>query len=345
MKVLIIQTAFVGDVVLSTPLFQAARTRLGAGRIGAVVRPETADLLRNNRNVDDIVLYDKKGRQKGPVELLRLARRLREASYDAALIPHRSFRSALLGYLAGVPIRVGFDRSAGRRLMTDRVPFPAAHEVERNLFLLAPWSVDTAGFRPALYPDDADREAGDLLMRESGIQATDRILGIGAGSVWATKRWPPERFAALIRRIAYEYGYRVVLFGGEEDRPLCSDIAQASGTDPLNAAGRLSLLQSAALAAHCTAFVSNDTGMGHVAAAMGTPVIAIFGPTVPAFGFTPHGVGHRVVERALACRPCSSHGGDRCPIGTHDCMRSITVEQVLNTVSVRLGESESPVNN
>ena len=345
MKVLIIQTAFVGDVVLSTPLFQAARTRLGAGRIGAVVRPETADLLRNNRNVDDIVIYDKKGRQKGPVELLRLARRLREASYDAALIPHRSFRSALLGYLAGVPIRVGFDRSAGRRLMTDRVPFPAAHEVERNLSLLAPWPVDTAGFRPVLYPDDADRDAGDLLMRESGIQATDRILGIGAGSVWATKRWPPERFAALIRRIADEYGYRVVLFGGEEDRPLCSDIAQASGTDPLNAAGRLSLLQSAALAARCTAFVSNDTGMGHVAAAMGTPVIAIFGPTVPAFGFTPHGVGHRVVERALACRPCSSHGGDRCPIGTHDCMRSITVDQVMNTVSVRLGESETPVNN
>ena len=345
MKVLIIQTAFVGDVVLSTPLFQAARTRLGAGRIGAVVRPETADLLRNNRNVDDIVLYDKKGRQKGPVELLRLARRLREASYDAALIPHRSFRSALLGYLAGVPIRVGFDRSAGRRLMTDRVPFPAAHEVERNLFLLAPWSVDTAGFRPALYPDDADREAGDLLMRESGIQATDRILGISAGSVWATKRWPPERFAALIRRIADEYDYRIVLFGGEDDRPLCSDIAQASGTDPLNAAGHLSLLQSAALAARCTAFVSNDTGMGHVAAAMGTPVIVIFGPTVPAFGFTPHGEGHRVVERALACRPCSSHGGDRCPIGTHDCMRSITVDQVMNTVSVRLGESETPVNN
>ena len=345
MKVLVIQTAFVGDVVLSTPLFEAARTQLGAGCIGAVVRPETADLLRNNPNVDDIVVYDKKGREKGPVKLMRLASRLRDASYDASLIPHRSFRSALLGYLAGVPIRVGFDRSAGRRLMTDRVPYPAAHEVERNLSLLAPWSVDSAGFRPALYPDDADREAGDLLMRESDIEATDRILGIGAGSVWATKRWPPERFAALIRRIADEYGYRVVLFGGEEDRPLCSGIAQASGTDPLNAAGRLSLLQSAALAARCTAFVSNDTGMGHVAAAMGTPVIVIFGPTVPAFGFTPYGEGHRIVERTLGCRPCSSHGGNRCPIGTHDCMREITVDQVMNTVSVRLGESETPVNN
>ena len=345
MKVLIIQTAFVGDVVLSTPLFEAARTRLGAGRIGAVVRPETGGLLHNNPHVDDIEIYDKNGRQKGPVELMRLASRLRKASYDTALIPHRSFRSAVLARLAGIPVRVGFDRSAGRRLMTDRVPYPAAHEVERNLSLLAPWPVDTAGLRPTLYPDDADRVAVDLLMQESSAEATDRILGIGAGSVWATKRWPPERFAALIRRIAEEHDYRAVLFGSVEDRPLCCDIAQASGTDPLNAAGRLSLLQSAALAARCTAFVSNDTGMGHVAAAMGTPVVAIFGPTVPAFGFTPHGEGHRVVERTLACRPCSSHGGNRCPIGTHDCMRDITVDQVMNTVSVRLGESETPVNN
>ncbi len=342
LNLLVLQTAFVGDVVLATPLFEAARTRLGADRIGAVVRPETADLLRNNPHIDEIFEYDKKNRQKGPVQLLRMARKLRDATYDAALIPHRSFRSALLVRLAGIPVRVGFDRSAGRWLMTEQVTYEDIHEVERNLSLLAPWSVNAAGFRPALYPDDADRAAGDLLLREAGIEATDTILGFGAGSVWATKRWPADRFAALIRRIADEHGYRVVLFGGAEDRSLSDSIAGMSGAGPPNASGRLSLLQSAALAARCTLFVSNDTGMGHVAAAMGTPVIAIFGPTVPAFGFAPHGEGHRIVERALECRPCSSHGGNRCPIGTHDCMRDITVDQVMKTVSVRLGESETP---
>ena len=113
----------------------------------------------------------------------------------------------------------------------------------------------------------------------------------------------------------------------------------------MNAAGRLSLLQSAALAARCASFVSNDTGMGHVAAAMGTPVVAIFGPTVPAFGFKPHGADHQIVETSLSCRPCSSHGGNKCPIGTHDCMRNISVNQVMNTVTVLLGKSESSVNN
>ena len=343
MSVLVIQTAFVGDVVLSTPLFEAARTRLGAGRVGAVVRPGTADLLRNNPHIDDIVIYDKKGGQKGPLELFRLAGRLRDASYDAAVIPHRSFRSALLGYLAGIPVRVGFDRSAGKLLLTERVSYRSVHEVERNLALLASWGVDTEGIHPALYPDDVDRERVDALMRDSGVAQAEPICGVSPGSVWATKRWLPGRYAELIRLLAEAYGYRSVLFGSSEDRPLCTEIATESGVDPLNAAGQLTLLQSAALAARCSVFVSNDTGMGHVAAAMNVPVAAVFGPTVPAFGFVPYGQGHQVVETAMDCRPCSAHGGDRCPIGTHDCMRGIAVERVIEAVSVQLGKPEPPV--
>ena len=337
MNILVIQTAFVGDLVLSTPLFEAARTRLGAGRIGAVVRPETANLLRNNPHVDDIFVYDKQGAQKGLLELIRLARRLRDAAYDAVLIPHRSLRSALLGFLSGIPDRVGFDRSAGRLLLTDRVPYRSVHEVDRNLSLLSSWERDTDGIRPALYPDDEDRMRVDALMRESGISPSEPLLGVSPGSVWATKRWLPGRYAALIRRLADTYGYRSVIFGGSEDQSLCTEIAAESGVDPLNAAGVLTLLQSAALAARCSAVVSNDTGMGHVAAAMNIPVVAVFGPTVPAFGFVPYGQEHQIVETAMDCRPCSSHGGDRCPIGTHDCMRGIAVERVMEAVAVQLG--------
>ncbi len=173
-------------------------------------------------------------------------------------------------------------------------------------------------------------------MRESGISPSKPLFGVSPGSVWATKRWLPGRYAELIRRLAEKYGYRSVLFGSSGDRPLCDEIAAESGVDPLNAAGALTLLQSAALAARCTAVVSNDTGMSHVAAAMDTPVVAVFGPTVPAFGFVPHGPGHQVVEIPLDCRPCSSHGGNRCPIGTHDCMRGIAVERVIEAVAVQL---------
>ena len=333
-----------GDLVLSTPLFEAARTRLGADRVGAVVRPETANLLRNNPHVDDIVIYDKKGGEKGLPALIRLARRLRGSAYDAALIPHRSFRSALLGYLSGIPVRVGFDRSAGKLLLTDRVSYLPTHEVERNLSLLASWEVDTEGIHPALYPDEGDRKRVDTLMRDSGILPAEPICGVSPGSVWATKRWPAGRYAELIRRLSEAYGYRSVLFGSSKDRPLCTEISAEAGVDPLNAAGQLTLLQSAALAARCSAMVSNDTGMGHVAAAMNVPIVAVFGPTIPAFGFVPYGrPDHQVVETSLDCRPCSSHGGEHCPIGTHDCMRGIAVDRVMEAVAVHLGRPEPPV--
>lgn len=341
MKVLVIQTAFVGDVVLSTPLFEAARTLLGANYIGAVVRPETANLLCNSPYVDEIIVYDKNRKQKGPVDLMRLGRRLRSSSYDRVLIPHQSLRSALLGCLAKIPIRVGFDQNAGKYLLTDRVPYRSIHEVERNLSLLASWSVDTAGIQPRLYPNDKDRKKAESLTREFGLAPTEKIFGISPCSVWATKRWLPDRYSEVIRRLAQDFGCRTVLFGSVDDRPLCDNIAAMSGVDPLNSAGKLSLLQSAALAARCTAFLSNDTGMGHIAAAMNTPVVAIFGPTVPGMGFTPYGGDHRIVETSLTCRPCSSHGGTKCPINTHDCMRGITVDLVMSTLAVRFGQTQT----
>ena len=338
MKVLVIQTAFVGDVVLSTPLFEAARKLLGADYIGAVVRPETSDLLCNSPYVDEIIAYDKTKEQKGLLDLLRLGQRLRKSSYDIALIPHRSFRSALLGYLANIPIRVGFDQNTGRFLLTDRIPYRAIHEVDRNLSLLAFSSLDTTGIQPRLYPDDQDRKKAEALAQEFGLTSTEKICGISPCSVWATKRWLPKRYSEVIRRFTEEFGCRTVLFGSANDRSLCDDIAAMSGVDPLNSAGKLSLLQSAALADRCNAFVSNDTGMGHIAAAMNTPVVAIFGPTVPAMGFTPHGIGHRIVETNMDCRPCSSHGGEQCPINPHDCMRSVTVDQVMDILAVRFAQ-------
>jgi len=207
LKLLIIQTAFVGDVVLCTPLIQAAKTRLHADYTGLVVRPETSGLLCHNPYVDEVIAYDKKGTQKGPLALWRLARTLRSQSYDAALIPHRSFRSALLGFLAGIPARIGFDRCAGKGLLTKQIPYREIHEVERNLSLLTPWekvaantsaktdiagSVDTAettvteeefivtsdtcGIKPALYPNDSDRKVIDRFMQKHGIDREDKLI-------------------------------------------------------------------------------------------------------------------------------------------------------------------------
>ena len=341
MNLLLIQTAFIGDVVLTTPLVQAAKERLGA-RVAVLVRPSTADLLRGHPAVDEVIIFDKNGTDRGLGRLLALGRKLRAERFDAALIPHRSLRSALLAWLARVPKRVGFQTSAGQWLLTHQVPYRAVHEVERNLDLLQPWKVSTSGYIPTLHPDDGDNTCAATFLQTMGIGPDQPLIGVAPGSVWATKRWLPERFAAVADRLARDTGARVVLFGAAEDVPLCADIAQQARKTVV-AAGRLSLLQSAGLVRRCRFLISNDTGMAHIAAAMGVPVIGLFGPTVPVFGFTPYGTGHQIVERPMACRPCGSHGGAKCPIGTHACLREITVEQVLDAANHVGANHDSPL--
>jgi len=336
MNLLIIQTAFIGDVVLATPLLQAAREQLGATYVAAVVRPDAGGLLHHHPAVDEIIPFDKKGSDRGLKGLIRLRGRLRAKHFEVALIPHRSLRSALLARLSRIPVRIGFDTSAGRWLLTHRVPYQTIHEVERNLGLLSPLTSAPLSSKPKLYPDDTDYAAADDLLKRHDVRPDETLFGISPGSVWATKRWLPDRFAESAKRLTDEHTGRVVLFGGADDEALCRHIAEQSGVSPINAAGPLSLLQSAALASRCAVMISNDTGMAHIAAAMDTPVIALFGPTVASLGFTPYGDRHQIIEQFLSCRPCGTHGGPQCPIATHACMQEITVNIVMKTISTMI---------
>jgi heptosyltransferase-2 len=158
------------------------------------------------------------------------------------------------------------------------------------------------------------------------------MIALAPGTVWNTKRWPAERFAELARKLDGE-GYTVALVGGAEDRPLCDAIVSAAAPARIfTAAGALSLLRSAELIRRCQLLVSNDSAPMHLGVAVGTPVVALFGATVPEFGFAPYGPKDLVVEiRGLSCRPCSSHGGARCPINTFDCMLRISADRVAAT--------------
>ena len=159
----------------------------------------------------------------------------------------------------------------------------------------------------------------------------DRLVAVAPGSVWATKRWPVEKYADVVRALQAE-GWYVVCVGSREDAPLCADLLRRAGAG-INAAGRLTLLQSAELLRRCRALISNDSAPMHLAVAMRTTVVAIFGATVPAFGFAPMGENDVVIEtEGLTCRPCAIHGGPRCPIGTFVCMHQITADRVLESV-------------
>jgi len=338
-SILVVQTAFVGDVVLVLPLLQLLHEKFPGSTITAVTIPAAAGLLANHPAVGRVIVYDKRGADRGLRGIVRMASRIRAAGIDAALIPHRSVRSALLCRLAGIPVRIGFDTSAGRFLLTRSVRYIATdHEIQRNLALAGPLGVPSPGLLfPRLYPSEGDRLAVDAFMRQrfghDAAVGVPRCIAVAPGSVWNTKRWPESKFLSLIRSLL-DAGWHVVLVGGGADRDLCSRLAAAAHDPRLaDASGRFSLLESAQLIGRCAALVSNDSAPVHLAVAMSIPVVAIFGPTLPSFGFAPPGPGDRVVETAgLWCRPCSIHGGTRCPTGTFDCMNLISTGRVRDEV-------------
>ncbi|HEY4613438.1 MAG TPA: glycosyltransferase family 9 protein, partial [Bacteroidota bacterium] len=168
------------------------------------------------------------------------------------------------------------------------------------------------------------------MLKAFKLSRTKRLIAIAPGTIWNTKRWLKERFAALSRLLADEH-YEVVLVGGKDDESLCEEIRSMSNSPKVhNAAGELSTLQSAELLRRCRLLVCNDSAPMHFAVAVGTPVVSIFGATVPEFGFAPYGKFDVVIEtRGLQCRPCSKHGGDECPIKTFECMKAITEERVF----------------
>ena len=325
---LVIQTSFLGDTVLTTPLLSQLANR---GPVDVVTTPASATLLAHHPAVRTVIPYDKRGRDRGLRGLLRLARRLRKEHYDLALLAQGSWRSAALAFLAGIPSRVGFDTSAGKLLYTTRVPYrDDLHHAARLLMLGRPNGREPTAeeLRPSLAPGEAERAAVDALLARHGVKAGERLVALAPGSVWATKRWPYyPQLAPLLAPHA-----RIVVLGGPDDAALAGAIL-AAAPSAINAAGELSLLASAELLGRCGVVVTNDSAPLHLASAMGTPTVAIFGPTVPEFGFGPLAPRASVVQlNTLPCRPCSRHGLQRCPLGHHRCMRDLGPELVAERV-------------
>lgn len=333
-KVLIVQTAFIGDVVLATGLIESVKQKWPRALLDFVAIPSTTNLLEKNPHLRRIIVFDKRGRHRRIYPFWRLVRQLRAESYDLALVPHRSFRSAGLVWLARARHRVGFDRSAAPWFFHQRLAYRQAHEIERNLDLLLPFGGGQA-LPPRIYwgPEDAARVDEVLNDRE---KAAAPFVALAPGSAWYTKRWPREHFVELAIRLIRQLGCTVVLIGGQADALLCEQIRHAAGTGCCSVAGRLTLRQTAALLHRCETLVSNDSAPTHLGVAAQCRVIALFGSTAPAFGFAPYDPQkerHAVIEEPMACRPCTDHGRQRCPLGSLDCLRLITPERVLARIA------------
>jgi heptosyltransferase-2 len=331
-RLLVAQTGFLGDVVLTTPLIAELRRRLAPASLSVMTTPQAKPLLAHHPNVDRVLVDAKRSTGHGVVGLVRTAQWLRREQFTLAVAPHKSLRTALLLALAGIPQRVGFRQSAGWFLYHHTAERdPQRHEVERILCLMRAFAVEPEACQrtPVVaYGEDA-RVQAQALLREAGITDLEAVFVVCPGSVWPTKRWTIDGYAGLVHRLEQEYG-RVLICGGPDDVSVAQAVqAQAQGQG-INLAGRADLPTFMALIDRAQLVVSNDSAPMHLAVARGVPVVAIFCATTPSLGYGPYSEQAVVVEKKeLFCRPCSRHGGPSCPRGTEDCMRQISVNEVL----------------
>ena len=330
---LVIQTAFLGDVVLTIPLLQRLAARHGP--VDVMTTPAAAPLVATHPAVRLVIPYDKRGADRGWGGFRRMVRTLRAKGYRRAYLAHRSWRSAALAWLARIPTRIGFADAPGAPSYTRRIPTPSGvHAIVRYEALAEPREGERSEPEPWLALPERDRQAASAWLLAHGIEGP--FVAMAPGSIWNTKRWP--YFAELAARMALP----VVVIGGGQDQALGAAVARGAGARGVNAAGDLTLPESAAVVERAAALVTNDSAPLHLASAVGTPIVAIFGPTVPAFGFGPLRTGDRVVEHAdLPCRPCSQHGPQVCPLGHHRCMKDVGVEQVLSALTEVLNAGEA----
>ena len=356
----VIQTSFLGDVILTTPLLAFLAQH---GPVDVVTTPVAAPILARDPSVRAVIVYDKRGDARGIAGLWATAQALKaryglgttigdaasraehaaggnggtrpDSPAPIAYLAQSSVRSGMLALLAGFPERVGFSTSVARALYTRTVPYRAdRHHAERlwRLGALSPNAEPPAdAIRPRLYPDASDVHAVDGLLRRAS-HTSEPLIALAPGSAWGAKRWPgyPALAAALARRA------RVVVVGAADDRDLAAEIGAAVDGAPgtvIDATGALSILAAAELIRRCAVIVTNDSAPQHLASAMGTPTVTIFGPTVPEFGFGPLAPHHAIAGvSGLECRPCDKHGPQECPLGHWRCMREITVAFVEDLV-------------
>lgn len=330
MKFLIIQTAFIGDVILSLPLAQVLKKQYPSSRIDFLCIPKTSELLTGNPYIDRVIVYDKHSDDKSVSGFFSIIRKLKKDKYNYIFGVQRFLRTTLISYLARKMRTVSYNNSSLSFLYSETVNYQSKHEILRVLDLLKPLGINENGIiRPELFPSDEDRAIADDIFKGLNITSKNELVCLAPGSVWFTKRFPKEKFISLLN-LCEKDKFKIVLIGGNEDRPLCEDIIKkTTNNEVYNFAGKLTLLQSAELIGRSSVLVTNDSAPLHIANAVNTKVIALFGSTVKDFGFYPIGENDKVFETdGLDCRPCTNHGKNSCKIKSFGCMNLIKVEEI-----------------
>jgi predicted lipopolysaccharide heptosyltransferase III len=330
-NVLIIKLRYIGDVLLATPTLRAIKAAWSDVRVTMMVNRGTEDVLSGNPDMDEILVLD-----KGSLAAKwRLIAGLRRRRFDTVIDLTDGDRSAFLSWISGAPVRIGFNdehRWRGRCYTQVIQPVPGVqHRIDRDLEALEPLSIQAGSKDPQLWLTREEENSADHLLEQLGVQRSQSMVILQPGARYWFKAWPPDRFTELADRLTSQYGCQVLIGGSYQDIDLAQQIRQKAKSSPVIMAGRTTIKQFAAIAKRSALFVGSDSGAMHIAAAVGTPVVALFGPSNPA-EWGPRGGTTEVIYKGLDCRACFH---PTCRRGEQNCMKLISVDEVA-TASERL---------
>jgi heptosyltransferase II len=333
-RVLVRAANWIGDAVMTLPALQSIRQAFPKKHIAILTKPWVADLFFQSPLVDQVILYESPGRHEGIRGKWQLARELKKEGFDIAILFQNAFEAALISYLAGIPRRGGYNTDARGVLLTHAVRVDGevrkGHQVDYYREMVKGLGLESLPAIPFLEASPGHKEEAGRILDSFGLAEEERIMGLGPGATFGpAKQWFPERFAALADRFSRDGDVRILVFGSRADMPTASLLVRKAQSPMIDLTGQTSLRQVIGLIARCRLFVSNDSGLMHVAAALGVPVLAIFGST-DAVRTGPLGKKCRVVKSPLPCSPCLK---PRCP-QNRECMEGISVDEVYEEAKI-----------
>jgi heptosyltransferase II len=331
-NILIRGTNWIGDAVMTMPAVAAIRESYPRARISILVKPWVAELFHISPFVDEVIIFDDPGRHSGAAGILRLSGELKQKRFDAAILLQNAIKAAIIAKLAAIPIRAGYNSDVRGPLLTHSVRRTKAirkvHQVEyylemlKSLGLKGPADRKTGLSIPPSYGLTADR-----ILESHGIGGGNTLIGIAPGATYGpAKKWHPERFAAVADRLMADFpDSHAILFGSEADKESTGGVIRNAGHAMADLAGMTNLKEAIALISRCSLFISNDSGLMHVAGALNIPTVAIFGSTNPVTT-SPLGDHSLVIRKDVACSPCLKV---TCPTDFR-CMDLIGADDVYN---------------
>ncbi|HTZ48173.1 MAG TPA: lipopolysaccharide heptosyltransferase II [Verrucomicrobiae bacterium] len=345
MRILIRATNWVGDAIMALPALRTVRNKFPDAHIAIVARPYVADIYHGQELCDELIPYDSKGLHRGWKSRELLAKELRGQRFDLALLLQNAFDAAWLAWRARVPQRIGYARDGRRLLLTKAVPVPKVgdippHEKFYYLELLrrVGW-IDALSnvAHIALQVSEGARERARQTLQRSGVRSHVLRVAVAAGASYGSaKCWAPERFAKSLNDLLARGDADIILFGTAGEAAVAAAIAGSMQRPPIDLTGKTTIADLPALLSQCHLFLGNDSGAMHVAAAVGLPVVAVFGPTDPE-GTAPVSPHATIVQQKPYCSPCFLR---RCPTD-HRCMTAVTPEMVELALRARLAEVPS----